>query len=934
MHEFFIVIRRASNINVWSLMFSLVFKRPRPIARTPNCRDGSVLLKSLSMIGSSLVGSVLLLAALVVAGPVFAQSGSHEIQSVSDFKRTHSLNSSAEEKHTWWARLGELNPAAESARLRAALLAAGGKSDVPGKPWYAVKLPGYLDGMPGYDYDVKRAWYLKTLTLSGKDAPPLALRLGQINDRDRVYLNGELVGGTGRFGAEHAQAFDRERLYELPTRLLRPGLNIVLVHVEVYSPGYLGLVKGNLSLGSTLNQQRAIIGGDLMDVLFMAAYLMVGAYFLFLFIRRGRERENMFFGLFLICFVIYMALRTQFRFDWGFSFIVIKKTEYVFLYGLFPLFYYFFRTYYDIPRTGFWKWWDRIMVLPVGINVLGVIIALTTWNAELLWQYQGGFLGIGIAQPFWFIFVIGIFTILINRVRAGERDAYYMLPAWILTWLVFILDVFSNRGTLNLPPFLMYFFFVFIVSMATILANRFVRLNQQVEDLNQNLELKVKERTERLNQSLSEVQALKVQQDGDYFLTSLLINPLGGNYARPGRVLTEVRTNQKKQFQFRHWNAEIVGDLSAVYDIKLRERDYTVFVNGDAMGKSIQGAGGALVLGTVFKSVVTRSQLTAAARSKFPEQWLRECFFELQSVFVSFDGFMLITAILGLIDNETGTMYYINSGHPSLVRYRNGQAELMGDDFNLNKIGIAGVDDDLRITILRMEPGDVVLSGSDGRDDLLLGLDENGNRIINEDEYLFVRAVEEGKGELEDVSAALFARGEQTDDFSLLRFGYLEDAPALVDEKDDEYSELLNRAEDAWKAGGEDEAVRLLEEAVVMRPREPAPRLSLAKLHRRRKDYARAAQNYIAYQEMRPDDTDALFDIALMLKMNGERTAAIDFGERCRMREPGHVKNLVNLADCYRLTENEERAALLLGKARALEPDNESVRRLDDLMKA
>ncbi len=46
----------------------------------------------------------------------------------------------------------------------------------------------------------------------------------------------------------------------------------------------------------------------------------------------------------------------------------------------------------------------------------------------------------------------------------------------------------------------------------------------------------------------------------------------------------------------------------------------TVFINGDAMGKSIQGAGGAIVLGVVFKSVVARTRIVKEAKNKHPEQ--------------------------------------------------------------------------------------------------------------------------------------------------------------------------------------------------------------------------------------------------------------------------------------------------------------------------
>lgn len=52
-------------------------------------------------------------------------------------------------------------------------------------------------------------------------------------------------------------------------------------------------------------------------------------------------------------------------------------------------------------------------------------------------------------------------------------------------------------------------------------------------------------------------------------------------------------------------------------------------MNGDAMGKSIQGAGGALVLGTVFNTILTRSSISLHQNKK-PEKWLEEAFLELQ----------------------------------------------------------------------------------------------------------------------------------------------------------------------------------------------------------------------------------------------------------------------------------------------------------------
>ncbi len=53
--------------------------------------------------------------------------------------------------------------------------------------------------------------------------------------------------------------------------------------------------------------------------------------------------------------------------------------------------------------------------------------------------------------------------------------------------------------------------------------------NKQLNIFNEELERKVNERTEHLTRTLGEINELKFQQDGDYYLTSLLIEPLAKN---------------------------------------------------------------------------------------------------------------------------------------------------------------------------------------------------------------------------------------------------------------------------------------------------------------------------------------------------------------------------------------------------------------------
>ncbi|MCB1320163.1 MAG: GAF domain-containing protein, partial [Leptospiraceae bacterium] len=119
------------------------------------------------------------------------------------------------------------------------------------------------------------------------------------------------------------------------------------------------------------------------------------------------------------------------------------------------------------------------------------------------------------------------------------------------------------------------------------------------------LEQQVAERTQEVQHTLEKVQNLKVQQDSDYYLTSLLVQPLARISVTNERIQVRGLVHQKKQFQYKKWSEQIGGDVCIARDITLQDRDCVVFISADAMGKSLQGAGGVLVLGSVFESIIS-----------------------------------------------------------------------------------------------------------------------------------------------------------------------------------------------------------------------------------------------------------------------------------------------------------------------------------------
>ncbi|MCS6985299.1 MAG: SpoIIE family protein phosphatase [Leptospiraceae bacterium] len=442
------------------------------------------------------------------------------------------------------------------------------------------------------------------------------------------------------------------------------------------------------------------------------------------------------------------------------------------------------------------------------------------------------------------------------------------------------------------------------------------------------LEEKVKERTAQLQKTLEEVQALKQQQDGDYFLTSLLTNPLCANTATSKTLNIQFLIDQKKKFEFRKWTREIGGDLCMASDVILKGRKHTFFVNADAMGKSIQGAGGIIVLGSVLQSLIERTRSKAEDANVFPERWLKNAFIELHKIFETFDGSMLVSLVMGLIDDETGLMYYINAEHPWTVLYRDKKASFIESGLAFRKLGTLGMTGTLQVSTFQLQPGDVIFAGSDGRDDLLLSIDEEGNRVINEDETLFLRKIEAVDGKLEKIKEELLKSGELTDDLSIIRIGYREDMAYGESAETVQVQQLLQEAMTTAQKGDFDKAIQLLEEANKINNQNADVLRSLVKIAVKAKMWDKAAAYAEDYVYLRPADSEMIYLASYSKKRIRDYHAAIDYGERLKIREPNNIKNIINLIDAYILYGNYKRASQLLEFAEEKEPDNNKLQKL------
>ncbi len=104
----------------------------------------------------------------------------------------------------------------------------------------AVTVPGGWEksALPEYD---GIAWYRHHFAVTAGQAAlwrneALALILGAVDDADETYLNGRLVGSSGRFSPERITAWDQPRIYPIDSALLSTD-NVIAVRVDDWGGG-------------------------------------------------------------------------------------------------------------------------------------------------------------------------------------------------------------------------------------------------------------------------------------------------------------------------------------------------------------------------------------------------------------------------------------------------------------------------------------------------------------------------------------------------------------------------------------------------------------------------------------------------------------------------------------------------------------------------
>ncbi len=409
----------------------------------------------------------------------------------------------------------------------------------------------------------------------------------------------------------------------------------------------------------------------------------------------------------------------------------------------------------------------------------------------------------------------------------------------------------------------------------------------------------VDEKTRTISEAYNELKQLKSRQDGDYYLTSNLIESLTEIRPESETVVIDSLIKQFKIFEFMGHSKEIGGDMNAGYSLRLQGEKYTLVVNADAMGKSLQGAGGVLVLGSALRSLIERTNITEGLRNLSPERWLKNSFLELHRLFSNFNGSMMASMVCLLIHDNSGYTVMINAEHPQGILLRAGHSEFISSHEGLRKLGNNAVKGRLWVDTLMLKHRDVVILGSDGRDDIVVGYDSDGQPMMNEDDRKILQIVRIADGDLPRIFLGLKHSGEIVDDVSFVRIEYRGNpAPhegAAIETHWEAYRKAVH-------TGAKLEALRKI---LDLNPQSMRAWRALLLLHLKSKNLVDAASIAESLVRIQPSRDFYMFVAGLLFFRIGNLEKALNFADRLTLRNWGAERYLILLGRIHEARADE-----------------------------
>jgi len=480
--------------------------------------------------------------------------------------------------------------------------------------------------------------YRLTILLPDSVRTPLSFKVMEQGTAYVLFANGKKIASNGTVGTTGVTSVPQ--LLSLISVAIPADRRVeVIFHVSNFHYRIGGLWRPTV-FGNEEALRRITEKNLLLDMFLSGSILIMGLYHLVLYLLRKRDKSTLFFALF--CFVIIARLlstgeRYLHHLLPGIPFEGMLKIELVGFFLPLPLFCHFLNIVFPSQFS------RRILILIWAVGSLFSLLVLVT-PSRIYSQSVNYYEVFTLACCIYFLYFIG--SAIYHHVPGSKT---FFLGS--LTLFVGVVnDTLSALGIIDTAYIFPHSLLGFIFAQSVILSMRFSRSFRQVEELSENLELKVTERTNTLARTLDAVRrdlalARKIQLATLSNLQNFkgLINLHG--------VYTPLN--------------EVGGDI---FNVNVVRPDLLRIFLADATGHGVQAALVTMTIVSLYESLKNSEEP--------PDELLLALNQSFMKSYRSLNAFF--TAGILDIDLITGKVTYAGGGHPyPLLVNENGESELL-----------------------------------------------------------------------------------------------------------------------------------------------------------------------------------------------------------------------------------------------------------------
>ncbi len=343
--------------------------------------------------------------------------------------------------------------------------------------------------------------------------PHLSFSMSDTGMAYKFFVNGKLLSENGKTAQTKQEMEIRQRYTVFPVSDSSSEFYIV-IHNSNFHYYKAGLWQSAV-LGTTKDIENGHLQNIALDLIVSSSLLIMGLYHLGLFMNRRKDRSPLYFGLFCILVVlrtITIKERLIFELFPNMPFTVVHKIEYF-------SFYFGSLVFMQFIHSMFRKEWNERLYKGFtwfffSVSILVLLTSMNIYTRSLIFVQAAILTGIGYTLKI-------LFSALRNR-RLGAASFILGLSVF---FIAIIHDILRTRGYVYTPFMASYGLLFFVVSQAIVLSRRFAnafvlaeKLSVELQDLTDQLEIKVRTRTKELNDVLHSIQndltyAKRIQND-------------------------------------------------------------------------------------------------------------------------------------------------------------------------------------------------------------------------------------------------------------------------------------------------------------------------------------------------------------------------------------------------------------------------------------